>query len=147
MSQLKLPAMSFFFFYAARRMMPILRPQIMRIVPTHNDKGVLMSDTEREERACKIEKHMYDGMFFLLSACFAYYFCIGQDWLPWYLGGNGDLHKHLNTSSLPFQKLDSRMPAVGFWMLGFRFEQFYTTLRAERQTDFLEMLLHDILTI
>ena len=75
-------------------------------MPTINDKEEILTETDRQKKAQKIEKHLYDAIFFILSAATAYFFCIGQDWLPWYMGGQGDLNKHLSTSNLPFSRLD-----------------------------------------
>jgi len=64
------------------------------------------------------------------------------------MGGPGNLNKYLNTSNLPFTPLHPDVPAWGFLMLGYRFEGLFTTITiARNQTDFLEMLLHDIVTI
>ena len=108
--------------------MLIFRPYVISIIPTHGEKGEELSQTEREKKASKIEKHIYDAGFFTLSTVNAYYFCMGADWCPWYLGGPGDLNKHLNTSNLPFSPLDPYMPACGFYMLGYRFEALFTTI-------------------
>ena len=128
--------------------MLFFRPYVISIIPIHNEKGEELSQNEREKKACKIEKHLYDATYFLASSIIAYYFCIGADWSPWYMGGPGDLNKYLNTSNLPFSKLHPDVPAWGFLMLGYRFEALFTTIFfARHQTDFLEMLLHDIVTI
>jgi len=128
MSQWSLPCLTFFFFFAARRSLLFCRPHTISIVPTHDEEGVELCQTVREQKASKIEKHIYDAGVFVLSTVLASYFCIGADFTPWYMGGEGNLHKHLNTSNLPFTPLNPNMSACAMGMLGYRFEALFTTI-------------------
>lgn len=104
------------------------RPYVISIVPTHNEKGEELCQNEREKKALKIEKHLYDITYFFGCVVVGYYFCMGQDWNPWYMGGQGDLNKYLNNSNLPFTRLHPDVPAWAFLTLGYRFEALLTTI-------------------
>ena len=69
------------------------------------ETGEPMHYEERIMKSKKIEQHILHALFFAVSAGTAYHVSQGQDWLPWYLGGSGDLLKH-GFTNLPFVSLD-----------------------------------------
>ena len=87
-----------------------------------------MSNAERSMKAKKVEGHIFQVLFFTVSAGTAYHVSMGQEWLPWYLGGSGDLLKH-GLTNLPFVRLvDQAVPTFGFLSLGYRFESLLYTV-------------------
>ena len=100
---------------------------------------------ERDKKAEKVERHLYDALIFSISTICAFYLCHDQDWMPGYLGGKGDLKNSF--VDLPFPKIDPMIPVFGFINLGYRFESLLLTLSDTTRKDFHEMFLHDVVTI
>ena len=70
----------------------------------------------------------------------------GQPWLPWYMGGSGDLAID-GFKGTPFVKTDEVVLTYGLINFGFRLESLVQHLCfSERGHDFQEMLLHDAVT-
>lgn len=145
-SELWITCISLPIFALGRRLMRLSRPLVLKTIPHVNDKNQKLTDFERNEKAAKVERHLYDAINFSLSTIVAFYLCLDQDWMPWYLGGKGDLLKN-GFVDLPFPKVDRMIPVFGFINLGYRIESLILTLSDTSKKDFQEMFLHDLVTI
>ena len=83
--------------------------------------------------------------FYICSVSTGFYLCKDQEWLPWYMGGHGTLE--LSFVNQPFYKIDPMVLNYGLVLLGFQLEQFcHLLLVRKRESDYEEMLVHDMLT-
>ena len=119
-SMLWITALSTLFFQVSRRLNRLLRPYILRIIPTQDKDGSELSDEERQRLSEKIEDHFHDGLFYTISSIWGMYVCMGQEWLPWYMGGDGDFE--LSFQNVPFFKCDDAILTYGLVGFGFRID-------------------------
>lgn len=71
-SMLWITALSTLFFSIARRLTKLLRPLVLRVIPTKGQDGVDLTDEECKQVAEKIEGHIYDGLFYLVSSVYGW---------------------------------------------------------------------------
>lgn len=125
----------------------LFRKQILKIVPTRQSgSSEPLSEAEREAKAAKIEGHIIDSLAYGSFTVSAYYLCMDKEWFPWWLGGHGELH--LWNKGLPFIESNHALIYLGYINAGYRIENLYQHLMHHRgDSDFEEMLLHDIVTV
>jgi len=126
--------------------MEYARPLTIKCVPkTEGDDAKPIEEEERQKMAEKIESHLFFGTFYFLSSIIGIYVCMDQVWMPWYLGGHGELEKGF--IDIPFMKVDQSVLIYGLVNFGFRVECLISHIFFDpRASDFEEMLLHDIVT-
>ena len=123
-----------------------LRNHIFKIVPTHNDEGKRFHEGERILKASKIENHIVDVLAYTSFSVAGYLMCKDQEWMPWYLGGHGDLNNW--SKGLPYIETTNYMIYLGYINAGYRIENLVQHLiYHSNDSDFQEMLLHDIVTV
>jgi ceramide synthetase len=77
--------------------------------------------------------------------CYGYYIMKDSVWLPWFLGGNGSVEKIWENA--PFGATVAGASTYAFVQLGFLTGEFINLLRSkESRNDFMEMLLHHVVT-
>ena len=145
-SQFWVTAISCAFFFFAKRAMEYARPLTIKYVPeTEGDDAKPIEEEERQKMAEKIESHLFFGTFYFLSSIIGIYVCMDQVWMPWYLGGHGELEKGF--IDIPFVKVEQSVLIYGLVNFGFRVESLISHIFFDpRASDFEEMLLHDIVT-
>ena len=133
-------------FHIHRRIITACRGLFMNIIPTKDDKGAPISEDDRFDKVVKVEGHITNGTFYLMSTIWGMYVIWGQDWLPTYMHGTGDLLNGIK--NLPFLKIDDSVIIYGLWNLGYRVEGFLVhVFLQDWDNDFEEMVLHDVSTI
>jgi len=101
---------------------------------------------ERDERAHRFGVCGFKFSYFVFSVCFGYYVFKDADFLPWVLGGSGDtVNCWVN---YPYQKLDIPFFKEYYMIqLSYHAHSLIAQLSMIHRTDFLEMVLHHILSI
>ena len=93
----------------------------------------------------KTETRIYYIIFYIASTVWAWQVIKGSEWLPWYFGGDGD--HALAGANLPFYQSTKELAVYGYFCFGFRIYGLVNIIFfAEREGDFAEMLLHEMVT-
>ena len=123
-----------------------LHPFILKyLVPTHDSKEEPVSVEERLVIAKKIEGHITDFTVYASSSVWGLMICMDQEWMPWYLGGQGDFAKGF--VDIPYLRVDQSVLYYGMFQFGVRLKYMVEHLCSnERGNDYEEMLLHDTVT-
>ena len=66
-----------------------LHRPIMRCVPTKDSEGEEVSAEKKAEVAEKLKGHAFAILYYTSSSVTAWVLCKDQEWMPWYLGGQG----------------------------------------------------------
>jgi len=99
----------------------------------------------REEKANKASKAVYKFVYFTLSTIMGYYVLKDEDYLPRSLFGTGDIHKIYK--GFPF--IDKAPYFNMYYMVqfGFHLESLVSHTFSKPRSDYMEMMLHHIVTL
>jgi TLC domain len=103
--------------------------------------------TERTERAEKMVKNFFKGLYFVFSSFFAYYIAQDAYFMPRSLGGKGkleDIYKdtpYFDSSNIYYLK------EYFMIQLGYHFQSLVVHIFSKIRNDFMEMLLHHSVTV
>ena len=113
-------AVSAVFFIAMRLSLAFwLRPLVcMWLVPSKTPKE------DRDEVAKKIEDHLMDSVVYGSFTVWGWFICKDQDWMPWFLGGQGQLENAF--VDLSFSPVQAPLLFYGLVNFGYRFEALFT---------------------
>lgn len=99
----------------------------------------------RIERATKAAKAVYKSVYFISITIFGFYVLGGQEYMPRSLLGSGDLNKVYK--DFPFQKKAPFLDVYYMIGLGFHFESLVSHTLSKPRNDYVEMMLHHVVTV
>jgi hypothetical protein len=103
-------------------------------------------ETLRIKKATKNVQNLFKGVWFTITVIWGTYILRKSDYLPWYLLGKGDITNMYK--SHPFNEYPPGMKYYYLGTLGYYVgKTFEDMFMREKRNDFVEMLLHHILTI
>ena len=100
---------------------------------------------EREERTMKASANFFKSFYYLCSTLAGYYVIRDLDCLPPMMGGHGDLSKVFSD----YPKFD-KPPYFDFYYIfitGYHIESLFTHSLGKKNTDYIEMIFHHVLTL
>ena len=104
-------------------------------------------ENERVERAERMVKSLFKGIYFTISVGFCYFIAKDSYYFPASLGGSGDVEEsfrdtpYFDKSSTPYIK------EYFMLQLGYHFHSLIIHVTGKIRNDFMEMLLHHTITV
>jgi len=90
---------------------------------------------------------MFKFCYFLFITIYGFYLLYDKEWMPSILGGSGDISKCFLGLSYPLVELDPGIKPYYMVQLAYHGHSFLFQFRMTHRADFVEMVLHHVITL
>jgi len=100
----------------------------------------------RDIKVNRFGQVLFKFFYFLFVTAWGYRYLVDKDWFPHLLGGKGDIRSCFRPG-FPFVELDPGMKTYYLFQMGYHVQSLLFQFRMVHRSDFIEMVLHHVVTI